>query len=271
MGVLSRWRYKMLFSFAIFYAIVSCIVAYALLWNTPSPLPSPAAADDTVPVPVISENNQNLVPTCATNKQLLGDPLLNCTLLDRLSYQQFLAHGWTKIVHKARLGDNGVHVAIKTVNLNGKDVTDCSRTLPLVDCHNKATDKLLREIQLLKTFQHENIIKLFYYCSKTAGADGCMKYAVIGTEIGDTLSNLKLLQMSWRERRRVIQDLAQLIHFSSSHSLGLADLRRPQFVLVNGRLKLADLDDILIGEPLCTSALNCSGNCRFLKSTKFKC
>lgn len=256
MGVFSRWRYKMLFAFAMFYVIVSCIVACALLWNTNHIIPSPA--DDAVSVPLLPSINNNLVPTCVTSKKLLRDPLLNCTLLDRLSYQHFLAHGWTKIVHQARL-DNGLNIAIKTVNLNGKDVTDCSRTLPLLDCHNKATDKLLREIQLLKKLRHENIIQLLYYCSKTEGDDGCMKYAVIGTEIGDTLSNMKLLQMSWRERKQVIQDLAQLIHYSSSQILGLADLRRPQFVLVNGRLKLADLDDILIGEPSCTSTLNCSG------------
>lgn len=262
MSFLSRWHYKMLFSFAIMYVTVSCIVAYALLWNTP--LPSPI--DNTVTL-VPNKSNDNLVPSCATSKELIRDPLLNCTLLDSLSYQQFLAQGWTKIVHKARL-DNGVNIAIKTVNLNGKDVIDCSRSLPLLDCHNKATEKLLREIQLLETFQHENIIKLLYYCSKTEGGDGCMKYAVIGTELGDTLSNLKLLQMSWRERKQIIQDLAQLIHYSNSQNLGLADLRRPQFVIVNGRLKLADLDDILIGEPLCTSALNCSGNFVFLKTNK---
>ena len=256
MGVISRWRYRILFAFAMVYMAVSCIVACALLWNTSvTRLPSPAEIIDT------SEHN-SLVPACNTSKDLLDDPLLDCSLLDRLSYEKFIAHGWTKIVHKAKL-DDGASIAIKTVNINGKDVNDCSRAETLIVCHNKATEKLVREIQLLKKLNHENIIQLKHYCSKIEGADGCMKYAVIGTEIGETLSNLKLLQMTWRERKQVIQDLIRLIHYSSTLSplgtLGLADLRRPQFILVKGRLKLADLDDIIIGEPTCSSISDCSG------------
>lgn len=239
----------------------SCIVACALLWNIT--INQYKVVEDTGE----TTENQHLVPMCAINKDLDKDPYLNCSLLDGLSYEKFIANGWTKIVYRAKLGTKQP-IAIKTVNLRGKDVTDCAKTQPVLVCHNKAVEKLVREISLLKQLKHETIIQLKHYCSKTYTKtledSSCMKYAVIATEIGDPLTNLKLLQMTWNERRQIIQDLASLIHYAQ-HSilgvLGLPDLRRPQFVLINGRMKLADLDDITIDEPVCKTATDCSSIC----------
>lgn len=255
MSIKQHSRYRIYLGLMILYMATACIVACALLWNIT--VTEYTAVDDVSK----GTENQNLVPVCAIKKELLSDPYLNCSLLDGLIYEKFVSNGWTKIVYSAKL-DSNQHVAIKTVNLKGKDINDCVKTEPVLLCHNKAVEKLVREITLLKVLKHETIIYLKYHCSKTLEEHtSCMKYAVVATELGEPLSNLKLLLLTWKERKQLIQDLASLIHYAQ-HSplgvLGLSDLRRPQFVLVNGRMKLADLDDILVGEPSCIVDADCS-------------
>lgn len=232
----------------------ACIVACALLWKISVTEYRVYGSERVI------EENVNLVPICEITKELENDPYLNCSLLDGLVYEKFVANGWTKIVHSAKLNSQQ-YVAIKSVNLKGKDINDCVKTEPVLLCHNKAVGKLVREINLLKVLNHETIIQLKYHCSKTSDNFSCMKYAVLATEIGEPLTNLKLLLMTWNERKQLIQDLASLIHYAQQNSygiLGFPDLRRPQFVLINGRLKLADLDDAIIGEPSCTKHTDCS-------------
>lgn len=144
--------------------------------------------------------------------------------------------------------------------------SDCAKTQPILLCHNRAVNKILREIQLLQQLKHDTIIQLKHYCAKVFGpgqeqGQQCTQHALIATEMGDPVTNLRLLQMTWKERSQLIVDLARLIDFADHSPLGvltLSDLRRPQFVLVNGRMKLSDLDDIVIGEPACTSDAICS-------------
>lgn len=37
----------------------------------------------------------------------------------------------------------------------------------------------------------------------------------------------------------------------------MKDFRREQFVIVDGSLKLSDVDDVVVGDPACTSAKDC--------------
>lgn len=203
--------------------------------------------------------NENWIPLCEAEKDFVQNEQHNCSLLDKLSFEDYIASGWTKTVHRSRIGH--IPVAIKSINIKGKDINDCVGTKPMLLCYNEAVNKFGREIDLLQKLNHTSIIKLLYYCYKTVGAAGCMKHAMVATELADPLSNIKLLQMSWRQRKLVIQGLASLIHYAETSplgSLGIADLRRPQFVLIKGQLKLADLDDILVGEPTCFSDEDCS-------------
>lgn len=257
MSASRQWRYRMFLGLMIVYMATACIVACALLWTTVAQYKVENISDTT--------ENQFLVPICGIKKNLYSDPHMNCDLLDHLSYEKFVANGWTKIVYSAKL--NNQPIAIKTVNLKGKDITDCAKTKSILLCHNRAAEKLVKEINLLKELKHETIIQMKHYCAKTSEDNLCMKYAVIATELGDPLTNLKLLQMTWDQRRKIIQDLANLVNYAQ-HSpvgvLGLADLRRPQFVLINGNMKLTDLDDIIVGEPRCVTNADCSSTVFYL-------
>ncbi|KAF0289980.1 Extracellular tyrosine-protein kinase PKDCC [Amphibalanus amphitrite] len=75
------------------------------------------------------------------------------------------------------------------------------------------------------------------------------------TELGEPLSQLALLQLSWERRLRLALDAAELLAYLAVSPLGpaaLSDLRLEQFLLSGGRLKLTDLDDLQLGEPRCT-------------------
>ena len=60
------------------------------------------------------------------------------------------------------------------------------------------------------------------------------------------------LQISW--------DLTRLLDFLSQSARGalvMNDFRRQQFVLVDGVLKLSDVDDAGFGEPKCSTHKHC--------------
>ena len=261
MGILYQWRFKIFFILIIVYTLIGFFIACTLLWNIATSSP------------VVDSSNP--INTCIIDSQFSNDLRHDCSFIDHIAGKKFISYGWTKVVHRASL-PGGQQVAVKTVNTNGKDVTECSRTEPYYVCHNRAADKLVREIGMLKNLQHQAIVSLEYYCIKTLGNGTCMKHSVIVTEYGEPLTNIKLLQLMWKERRQLIQDLASLIDYVSNSPigpLGLTDLRRPQCVLVNTRLKLTDLDDIVINDPHCRTNADCSGELYYyyLKKKKKVC
>nr|CAD7262366.1 unnamed protein product [Timema shepardi] len=80
------------------------------------------------------------------------------------------------------------------------------------------------------------------------------------TELGDPLDTVRLLQLSWEERLRLALGIAQILHHlahSPLGSLAMNDFRRQQFVLVEGTLKLSDVDDVGVTEPECSSDEDC--------------
>ena len=59
---------------------------------------------------------------------------------------------------------------------------------------------------------------------------------------------------------QISYDITKLVHFMSKASgdtFVMNDFRRQQFVLVNGSLKLSDVDDVGFDEPSCISDDEC--------------
>lgn len=255
MGYFYQWRYKFCFMSMVIYMSTLIWIACTLLWNIAITHSNQLQVNDNLD----SQTNQQ-IPICATKQKFLNDSLHDCTNIGQFKLEKFIATGWTKVVHEARKTENGPPVAFKSVHSEGKDVTDCSKSETLLHCHNRAVDKLEQEVNLFKDLQHETFVKMENYCLKTKG-DNCLKFAAVVVELGEPLTNLRLLQLTWKQRLQVIRDLSRLVHFAESSplgTLGLADLRRPQFVLVDNRLKFGDLDDIIIGDPVCSADSHCS-------------
>ncbi|NWH59002.1 PKDCC kinase, partial [Geococcyx californianus] len=80
------------------------------------------------------------------------------------------------------------------------------------------------------------------------------------TELGSPLEMIQLLQTSWEDRFRICLSLVRLLHYLAHSPLGsvtLLDFRPRQFVIVDGELKVTDLDDASIEENSCTSNSDC--------------
>ncbi|NXI49449.1 PKDCC kinase, partial [Chloroceryle aenea] len=80
------------------------------------------------------------------------------------------------------------------------------------------------------------------------------------TELGSPLEMIQLLQTSWEDRFRICLSLVRLLHYLAHSPLGsvtLLDFRPRQFVIVDGELKVTDLDDASIEESSCISNSDC--------------
>ncbi|XP_010877784.2 extracellular tyrosine-protein kinase PKDCC [Esox lucius] len=181
---------------------------------------------------------------------------IGCDQLVNVKAVDVLGSGYTKIVLKVVLSE-GQTVALKTVYDQGTDIGRCLEDFkdPL-GCHELVSFKLKKEIALLQRLQHPNIIKLRGHCEGDVGAGGIT--AVL--EQGCPLQMIQLLQSPWEERFRVCLGLTRLLHYLSNSPLGsvaLLDFQPRQFVTVSGELKLTDLDDASLTEPVCRTDRDC--------------
>ncbi|XP_068089068.1 extracellular tyrosine-protein kinase PKDCC isoform X2 [Hyperolius riggenbachi] len=80
------------------------------------------------------------------------------------------------------------------------------------------------------------------------------------TELGSPLEMIQLLQSSWEDRFRICLSLVRLLHYLAHSPLGsitLLDFRPRQFVIIDGELKVTDLDDASMDETPCSGNDNC--------------
>lgn len=191
-----------------------------------------------------------------------GDPLLDCDGIKNMTDVSYIASGWTKAVYKAKY--KGRDVAVKVVDTKGWDYTSCIENgRDPQTCHLNGAKKLVKELLILRALNHSNIAKVIAYCVPSKPYDETDDSAVtLVTELGTPLDLIRLLQMSWEDRLRVVFEVTNLLHFLANTpygSLALLDLKRQQFVLVNGTLKLSDVDDIGLEEQTCkTETDSCS-------------
>ncbi|GAB1605112.1 extracellular tyrosine-protein kinase PKDCC-like [Argonauta hians] len=194
-------------------------------------------------------------------KNRLEEQLFDCHDIESISDKHYIGSGWTKAVYSGVISSK--RVAMKTVDIGGQDVTNCVKWgQTLAECYYRAAQKIVKEIVLLQELQHQNLVKVLGYCIPEEQYNGdAITLVSLITELGDTIDLIKLLPMSWEERLRISYDLISLIHFFAHSHHGpivMNDLRHQQFVLVNGMLKLTDVDDTGIGDPPCSTEADCN-------------
>ncbi|XP_066535581.1 extracellular tyrosine-protein kinase PKDCC isoform X1 [Hoplias malabaricus] len=183
---------------------------------------------------------------------------LGCSSIDSLSDVQFVGSGYTKAVYRAAL-NSSLAVALKSVHFSGHDMEECVRRYGSArDCYTLASVKLLKEMALMERLRHPNILKLYGYCYQDSNDIKDTVTAI--TELGSPLEMIQLLQTPWEERFRICLSLVRLLYYLAHSPLGsltLLDFRPRQFVLVDGELKVTDLDDASLEEAQCSSSLDC--------------
>lgn len=182
------------------------------------------------------------------------DPMLGCSSIDNVTNVHYLGSGYTKAVYKAAL-NSSFSVALKSVDFGGHDMENCVKKYgSSKDCYKLASFKIVKEMTLMERLQHPNILKLYGYCYQDSNDIKDTVTAI--TELGSPLEMIQLLQTPWEERFRICLSLMRLLHYLSHSPLGsitLLDFRPRQFVLVEGVLKVTDLDDASVEETPCST------------------
>ncbi|XP_069787250.1 extracellular tyrosine-protein kinase PKDCC isoform X2 [Narcine bancroftii] len=183
---------------------------------------------------------------------------LSCPDINNATSVHYLGSGYTKAVYKAVLNET-LAVALKSVDFEGHDMENCVKQFgTLKDCYRLASFKLVKEMTLLQRLQHSNILKLYGFCYQDSNHIPDTLTTI--TELGSPLEMIQLLQTSWEERFRICLSLIRLLHYLAHSPLGsvtLLDFRPRQFVVVDGELKVTDLDDASINETPCSSNSDC--------------
>ncbi|KAM3919149.1 extracellular tyrosine-protein kinase PKDCC-like [Leptodactylus fuscus] len=183
---------------------------------------------------------------------------LTCKDLSHISGLDYIGSGFTKVVVKGTLL-NGKSIALKSVHGEGNDMKQCVQQYgDHSGCHRLATYKLQKEIALLQILRHPGIIQLHGQCYVNSAPSDIRVTAML--ELGSPLEMIQLLQTPWEERFKICWELVQLLYYLANSPMGsiaLLDFQPRQFVLVNGSLKVTDMDDATSEEPTCTQDDDC--------------
>ncbi|XP_058018663.1 extracellular tyrosine-protein kinase PKDCC-like [Ahaetulla prasina] len=185
--------------------------------------------------------------------------LLGCAQLNGLSDVGVVGAGITKLVLRAVLSPGGPEIALKSVHWAGSDVSRCIQRYGHAEgCFQLAAYKLLKETILLQALDHEGIIKLHGQCYNNSLYPEMKVVSML--ELGTPLEMIQLLQLPWEERFKICLDLVELLNYLANSPLGsiaLLDFQPRQFVMVNGLLKVTDLDDVSTEELTCKRDKDC--------------
>jgi len=89
-----------------------------------------------------------------------GSPRLGCSSVAGVTDVQYLGSGYTKAVHRAAL-NRSLSVALKSVDLAGHDMETCGqRYRDTGACYRLASLKIIKEMVLMETLQHPNVLKV---------------------------------------------------------------------------------------------------------------
>ncbi|XP_072043919.1 extracellular tyrosine-protein kinase PKDCC-like [Amphiura filiformis] len=189
--------------------------------------------------------------------------LLSCANLSVLKLGRNLGKGITKEVFQSSY--KGTDVAVKMITPSVEDVTACLKRGKYnkpEECYLYANYKLLKEITLSLQLNHRNILKILGYCVRSEHMSSSLHDhgVVLISELGLKVSKMLVRKSNWAQKIQHcidILDLMDYLEHSPVGSLGVYDFKVSQFVLVNGTIKLSDLDDLSAGEPSCSTTDDC--------------
>uniref|UniRef100_A0A674HY54 Extracellular tyrosine-protein kinase PKDCC n=1 Tax=Terrapene triunguis TaxID=2587831 RepID=A0A674HY54_9SAUR len=184
---------------------------------------------------------------------------LGCGDLSRVTELGVVGSGFTKLVLRAALPGAGA-IALKSVHRAGSDVSRCvQRYGHPAGCHRLASYKLLKEVTLLQRLDHPGVVKLHGQCYDNSLDPEIRVIAML--ELGSPLEMIQLLQTPWEERFKICLSLVKLLFYLAHSPLGsivLLDFQPRQFVMVDGNLKVTDMDDASTEELSCKEDNDCT-------------
>lgn len=238
------------------------------VWNITKPVTLQPAQPTYVPV--LNENDIGNLSSLETYIEFEpgggwsndNNSYMSCQDISQISLIDVLGRGTTKESFLGRI--RGEDVCVKMVTSAVTDIRSCiHRQLSSEKkCNMLANYKLVKEIGLLLQLKHHSIIKMRGFCIRSEAMTGKLAdHGVVSvTELGNKVTPYRLKEMSWQSRLQAAVDIASLmdyLHRSPLGSLRIADFKQSQFIFVDGRIKLADLDDLTIEERPCRTDRDC--------------
>lgn len=190
--------------------------------------------------------------------------IINCSNIHEVNLQSKIGHGVSKQTFKAVF--RGKHVAVKMVTRHQSEVKTCIERIndshPKKDelrsrCFVFPTMKLMKEILLLEQLNHPGFVKLLGYCvrnEESETTDLTERGVVSVFELGERVVFYSLQTLTWQQRLKHAMELADFLAYLEHSPLGslrIRDFKEDHFLLVNGALKMIDLDDVDNLEPSC--------------------
>lgn len=181
---------------------------------------------------------------------------LTCREIDHMVLNRPLGRGTTKTVYRSTFA--GQPVAVKMVTSDVKDIVACRKkkgNQNINSCFKFAQYKMMKEIALLHQLKHPNVAQLLGSCIRD-DLDGKDKVMMI-MELGKPVD---LRKMAWPVKLKAALDIAELLHFFHNSPIGrirIGDFKRDQFRLINGTVKISDLDDLTVEEQSCQDVSDC--------------
>ncbi|WAR28083.1 PKDCC-like protein [Mya arenaria] len=191
--------------------------------------------------------------------------LINCENIHEVHLHSKIGHGVSKQTFRGHF--RGKHVAVKMVTRHQIEVKSCIEQLNKSDpdfisyrsrCFVFSTMKLMKEILLLQQLNHPGFVRLLGFCVRNEESDttDLNERGIVSVfELGERLVTYSLQTLTWKEKLKIAVELADFLHyleFSPLGSLRIRDFKEDHFLMVNGSLKMIDLDDVDNLEPSCT-------------------
>ncbi|GFR97359.1 extracellular tyrosine-protein kinase PKDCC-like [Elysia marginata] len=187
------------------------------------------------------------------------------------SYDQSF-HGGMRVIN------TGPSMALKTFNGDSDTKILCMREIYDPEyCEVMGNYRLLREILLLSTLQHSGVVSLKGCCLRGNRLAPRLqdKGILLVTESGTPLTQSMTYSSSWPQQLWMALQVTRLLIYldeSPVGSLRFNKLDLKDFVLVQNKdVKLADLDDLELGEKSCSSSSDCEHNGRNFPCSKGRC
>lgn len=188
---------------------------------------------------------------------------MSCKNIDSLRISSSFRAGKKKFVDRAYVPDKGVEVIMKS-QANDLDIkVKCLQSVYDNDkCSKMGNYVLLREILWFSILKHDGIADLLGYCVRGDRIDSTVhkKGVIILTEPGVPVMPSTFGVMRFKERLKHARQLSELLHYLEHHPLGslaLTNTYSSDFVIVDDKLKLVDLDDVVFEEKTCQFNSDC--------------
>ena len=213
--------------------------------------------------------------------QMKSEYTITCANIHEANIKAQIGHGVSKQTYSADF--RGRQVAVKMVTRHQSEVKPCLDKINASDtnvvterarCFTQSNMKVMKEILLLEQLRHPGFVRLLGYCVRNEESDttDLTERGIVSVyELGTRISVYSLQTLPWQQRLQISMELAEFLHyleFSPLGSLRIRDFKQDHFLMVNGSVKMIDLDDVDNLEPSCSVYISVEAQAEMAKEGK---